>query len=212
MTDIYLVRHGESEGNHSNIFTGQYEVPLTDTGKLQAAKTAEYLSNVKFDAVYSSDLSRAFDTAKFIAEKQGLTVIARKELREICVGEWEGVPFDTVVKKYPDTFKRWREKMYDSCAEGGESMRELNERILTEVTRIAENHDGKSVAVVSHGTPIRVLICKAKGLPFEEIGSLGWVSNASVTHIQFDKNAFKLVSVDYDEHLLGMKTRLSNGI
>ena len=212
MTDIYLIRHGETVCNRENKFAGHYDTELTDTGREQAERTGEFMKSIKLDAVYSSDLVRAYETAEFTAKPQGITVVKTDKLRELAVGIWEGVPYDFVVAAYPEQIKEWRECAVDIRFGGGETMRELNTRILSAVEELAEKSDGKNIAVVTHATPIRLVIGAAKGIPVENSSELGWVSNASVTHVKYDNGAFELITEGYDKHLLGIQTRIAEGV
>ena len=104
-TTIFLIRHGETVWNRESRMQGYRNVPLSDSGREQAAKLADYLKNETFHAIYSSDLSRAAETAQLVAEKHQMPVIVFPEFRERNCGEWEGLTHDEVSRKYPD----WKE-------------------------------------------------------------------------------------------------------
>ena len=105
MTKFLIIRHGESEGNVLNIFTGNYDAALTERGLCQAPRTAEYIKdNFKVDKVVASDLKRAFVTGKTLSDMLGLEITSTSELREISAGDWEGVPFTTIKKEYPEIY------------------------------------------------------------------------------------------------------------
>jgi len=127
-TILIFVRHGESEGNKSNRFNGSLNLPLTDKGKEQARKTAEYLKKYKIDRIYSSDLSRALETGKIIAKSQNIDVIESKELREIYGGDFEGEIYDDLRIKFPVEFKTWLNDLGNCTCPNGESIRDLLER------------------------------------------------------------------------------------
>ena len=108
MTTVHLARHGESDWNAAGRWQGHADRPLTDLGRRQAAELAERLADVRLDAVYSSDLRRARETAEPVAERQGLEVRALPALREVDVGGWSGLSRPEVARRFPEAFARWR--------------------------------------------------------------------------------------------------------
>ncbi len=193
MTKLIIVRHGQSEGNLLHRFAGQTDVPLTDLGRRQAAAVTEYLKNETIDAVYSSDLSRAYNTVRGSAEIRGLEVIPDKNLREINVGDWEFKFYDEIDANYHKQWELWRNDMSKCEPENGESVKALADRIVREIREIALKNDGKTVLIGTHATPIRVMETVWRGLPFEAIKDLEWVKNASVTRVDyFPDGSFEL--------------------
>ena len=158
MTTLLLIRHGQSEANLSRVFAGNYDAPLTELGLKQAKKTAEFIAeNYKVDCVYSSDLIRAFETGKTVANTLRLPITRNVGLREIRAGEWEALPFDDIVIKFPEEYKIWKEDIGNSSCPNGESVKMLGERVMATLTAIAEENDGKIVAIATHATPIRAI-------------------------------------------------------
>ena len=213
MTTLLFVRHGESEGNHRAIFVGSSDLPLTGRGHIQAEKTAEWLSRYpKIDAIYSSDLTRAVQTAQPLAERRGLPIQTDPGLREIDGGIWEMKPFHDLAGLYPGEFRDWVEHM-DLCrCPEGESIAELQQRVLAAVLRICAAHPDGTVAVFTHATPIRTQKCVWNGWPLKKIMTYSWVPNASVSVVTHDADAWKLVLDGYDEHLAGLITELPHEI
>ena len=209
MTTILLIRHGESEANLASVFAGNFNVDLTEIGLAQAQKTAEYVAqNYKVDAVYASDLLRAYKTGKAVADLLSLPVYADARLREISAGKWEGETFDALPKKYPADFSLWLTDIGNSRPTDGESVKQLGQRILSAVTDIAEKNDGKTLVIATHATPIRALQCMIGGYSFDEMQNIPWVSNCSVTELLYDNGSRSFAKVGYDEHLAGMKSAL----
>lgn len=207
MTRLLIVRHGNSQANAQGIFAGFTDSPLTELGLLQAEKTASYIAeNYQVDAVYASDLQRAFVTGKAVADKLGLPVTPTKAMREIFAGQWEGQAFDEL-DKLP-SYHTWKTDIGNATCDGGESVRQLQSRVLTELTRIARENPGKTVVIVSHGTPIRAIQCFCQGKSLEEMKDIPWVSNASVTELCYEDEKFTPVSVGYDAHLEGVRSVL----
>ena len=106
-TEIYLIRHGESQANERDVFLGHGDLDLTEKGKKQAELTAEYLKACHFDVIYSSDLLRAYHTAEATAKKVGLPIVKDERLREIDAGEWDFKTFDDLEKEYQDKEKNY---------------------------------------------------------------------------------------------------------
>lgn len=215
MTRIIVVRHGESEGNAKNEFHGQYRSDLTEKGHKQAECTAVYLDAFPIDAIYASDIPRAFSTALHTANRRGLTVTPDEGLREIFAGEWEQMKFDDIAERYPEEYKMWHENPAPFRLPGGESLVELCERVKAAFARIAAENDGKTVMVATHATPIRVMRCVWTGEPLSRMLDAPWVPNASVSVIDYNgKDAYNIVKYGEAEHLrkAGLVTELSKKI
>lgn len=209
-TNLYLIRHGESKANEINAFLGHGDLDLTALGLKQAKLTALFLDGVHADAIYSSDLKRAYHTSLETAKRKNLPVTTSKNLREIGAGKWDFMPFKDIGKFYPDSFSVWRNDLGNARPDGGESVKELQARFVAEVERIAKAHDGKTVFIFAHATPVRVFSAFAKGVPLENIESLPWPSNASVTHIVYENGKFKLLEYSMDYHLGELVTVLKD--
>ena len=162
MTTVYLARHGESDWNVERRWQGHADRPLTDRGREQARLLAERLRNVKLEAVYASDLRRAWETAEAVAAPRGLEVRKLRELREVDVGSWSGYTRDDCAERFPDAFARWQGD--GSGWDDGESYEEMGERIVDAIRTIAAEHPDGAVLVVSHGGPIRAVHAHALGV------------------------------------------------
>jgi len=162
VTTVYLARHGESDWNVERRWQGHADRPLTDRGREQARELAARLADVHLDAVYSSDLRRAWETADAVAEHHGLEVGQLPELREVDVGSWCGLTRDECAERFPDAFSRWRNG--GSGWDDGESYEEMGERIVAVVQRLAADHPDGAILVVSHGGPIRAVHAAALGV------------------------------------------------
>ncbi len=209
MVTLILERHGQSDGNVLKIFTGHTDLPLTDLGKKQVEKSAEYITeNYKIDKIYSSDLTRAMQTAQFVADKTGLEIIKSENLRELFAGEWDGQTFAYVEENFAEDWKIWRNDPGNSRCTGGESMKEISCRVVSELTRIAEENDGKTVFIATHATPVKVAQCHFKNWDVEDIKNLSFSANASLTVVTYDKGKWTIKLESYDEHLGEMRTHL----
>ncbi len=185
ITRMIFVRHGESAGNKDGRFYGHTDGELTELGRLQAQKTAEYLKDYKIDAAYASSLRRAYETCVCIAKYHDLEVIPCDDLREVYAGKWENVPFNDIGTLFPEDYDKWMNDFCHSRPTGGESIREVTDRVSAAVWRIARENVGKTVLLTFHATPICTLYYEWLHLPFEAMRRT-WVRNASVSVIDYD--------------------------
>ena len=209
MTTLLLIRHGESQANHQRIFAGHLDVDLYENGFRQAEATAKFIAeNYKVDKIYASDLKRAFNTAQALADVLNMPITADRNLREINAPQWDGHTFDDLFVTYKESFTQWRTHIGFAACDGGESTRQLADRIMTALTKIAQENDGSTVAIATHATPIRAMQSLLQTGGLEEMENIPWASNASVTVLQYDRGVWKLVAASVDDHLQEMRTTL----
>lgn len=211
-TNIIMIRHGYSVANNAEYFTGNLDVELTETGVKQAQLCADWLADTPIDAIYASDLVRAYHTAVPIAEKHRLPIIKDKRLREIDAGEWEGVQFDELMRRYPQEFSTWRYDVGRAACNGGETVAQFAQRILHAMTEIAQANAGKTVCVVTHATPIRVISAVASGIAIEDMAKARWACNASINRFAYENGNFSVVAMDQTEHLGALCTGLPRNV
>ncbi len=209
---VYLVRHGESEGNLQHYFTGQVDSVLTACGWEQAQRIAAFFRDIPLAAVYASDLTRAMQTAQPTAEAQGLSVIPEAGLREICGGEWEALPFEVLPQRYPEAYRVWLENIGCSRPTGGESPAEVAARAEPVLFRIAEQHPDAAVAVITHGCVIRSVLTKWETGSVAAMRERPWTPNASVTELVYENGRFRVQRLGIVEHLDGLVTELPKNI
>ena len=213
MTTLILIRHGQSRANVEGVFAGHKDFPLTEIGIQQAERTAEYVAaNFKVDAIYASDLKRAFYTGKILADKLGLCVYPEKELREIYAGEWEGNSFDYLQETFFASYGTWLADIGNAKPENGETVEQLMHRVYSAVQRIAEQQDGRNVVIATHATPIRALQCICEGKTKHEMKNVPWVSNSSVTVLTYQNGVFHIKTIGYDRHLGNIKSSFPNNV
>lgn len=202
-TKLIFVRHGESLANAQKIYLGHLDWDLSELGKCQAAETAKFLANEPISAIYSSDLVRAYNTAVPHSEIHNLPIIKSRELREIFLGEWEGVTLADLDERYHDEFYiGWRTKFGEFTPPGGEPVQAVAKRIYNEALRIAKAHTGETVLIATHAAAIRSfwgLLTKCE--PSQLAERIQFPSNASFTTVYFDGE--ELVPGEYscDEHI-----------
>jgi broad specificity phosphatase PhoE len=154
-TTVLLARHGESDWNVEGRFQGHVDRPLTEVGRRQAAALADQLAKAELDAVYTSDLRRAWETAAPVAERHGLPLHRLRALREVDVGSWAGLTRDEVAARFPVAYRRW----LDGGAgwDDGESYERMGARVVAGVADLATRHPGGRILIVSHGGVVRAL-------------------------------------------------------
>lgn len=213
MTKLYFVRHGESVSNVITQFAGSLDMPLTDKGRQQALATAEFLKVIPFDAWYSSDLSRAFDTGRIIAQMHELIPCATEQLREIYAGDWEGKSYASLEQEYADGYRIWRNQIGLAHCPNGESVAQLQRRVCECVEDIVRRHPNQTVGISTHATPIRVMECIWARRPLCDMHTIPWVSNASVTIATYDERGVgRLLERDIHDHLGTLHTVLAKNV
>jgi broad specificity phosphatase PhoE len=162
ISTILLARHGESDWNRSKRWQGFADRPLTERGREQARELAARLDDTELDAIYSSDLQRARETAEIVAAVKGLTVEPTPDLREVDVGSWSGITRAEAEERFPEGYGRWL-----NGGEGwndGETYQRMSERVVGAILRIAKRHESGRVLVVAHGGSIRAVHAAALGV------------------------------------------------
>ncbi len=157
-TRVYLIRHGETQWNTELRVMGQLDIPLNERGRAQARRTAELLAHENFAAIYSSDLSRAVETAQIIAAPHRLDVITLPKLREAHYGLWEGLTRQEVLERFPHEYKMRRTDPENFRPSGGESRKELYQRASHIFSELVARHPHQKILIVSHGGTIRAIL------------------------------------------------------
>jgi probable phosphoglycerate mutase len=202
-TRIVAIRHGETAWNVDTRIQGQLDIGLNRTGHQQAERLAAALADAGFDALYSSDLQRAMQTARPLAEASGLRVVAEPGLRERGFGVFEGLTYAEVAQTWPDQSERWRRRDPDFGPAGGEALRDFFARCVETLTRLAVAHPGKTIAVVAHGGVMDCLYRAATRLDLRAPRS--WeLGNASINRVLHTAAGFTLVGWSDTMHLDGL--------
>ena len=163
MAELILARHGETEWNVEKIFRGRADVNLDEVGIKQAELLGKYLGNWKLEAIYSSPVKRALDTANIIARYHKIAVHTAEGLIDFDYGEWESLPEQEVKRLYPDLLNEWHDNPHKIKMPGGESLEDVRRRAVEVVSDVLSRHQGH-VLLVSHRVVIKVLICYLLGL------------------------------------------------
>ncbi|MFC1911450.1 histidine phosphatase family protein [Chloroflexota bacterium] len=163
MAELILARHGETAWNVEKVFRGRADVDLDRVGLKQAELLGKYLSNWELEAVYSSPLRRALDTANMVARYQKVAVRVAEGLTDFDYGEWQSVPEQEVKKLYPALLNEWHSNPHKAKMPSGESLEDVRRRAVELINDILPRHRG-NVLLVSHRVVIKVLICDFLGL------------------------------------------------
>jgi broad specificity phosphatase PhoE len=161
VTTILLARHGETDWNREGRWQGWADPPLNDTGRAQARELAEQLRSTPFDAVYTSDLTRASETAEIVAAPHGVRVVADPELREIDIGSWSGLTKSEIQDRF------------DGQRVDGETREHHAARVLAAVERIAREHPAGRILIVTHGGTMRALRTHVTDEPHHPVANCG---------------------------------------
>ena len=203
-TKLIIIRHGQSLGNATRTFLGHTDLDLSEHGYKQAEVTADFLKNEKIDLIYSSDLKRAYNTAVPHAKLRNMNIISSTNLRELYVGEWEGMRIEDIIAK-------WGREVYENdwfgnfgtfCFPSGESIKEGGERFYKEVLRIASENQGKTILLTAHAAVIRAFWGIISDIPWEFLAEkLPFASNASFSVAYYENDTIIPDIYSYDEHL-----------
>jgi probable phosphoglycerate mutase len=176
---VLVWRHGQTAWNAKRRFQGQLDIPLDDVGREQAARAAALLASFSPSAILCSDLIRARETARPLADLTGLPVATDPRLREIDVGAWQGLTFEEVSERYPAEAADWRDGG-EGRRGGGETLVEVGARGVAAVGEaLVSIPDGGTLVVVTHGAAGRAIVASMIGLPTPNWRSLGSLANCS---------------------------------
>jgi len=163
-TRIVMIRHGDTPASKDKRFTGANDIPLSPEGRVHATALATRLARYPIDAIYASSMSRAFQTAGYIAQVHGLEVTAVPDLREMDHGVWNGLSLDECIAKYPDDVAAYNRDPYTFAPPGGESGEQVLKRAVPAILALARAHPDQTIVVVAHKTTNRLVIAHFLGI------------------------------------------------
>lgn len=204
MTELILIRHGQTELNRGPFFQGQIDVPLNALGLAQAARLAERLAGEPVDAIACSDLLRTRQTASPAARRLELEPLPDAGLREQAFGAFEGLSFADCIERHPEAFVAWQRHDPAFATPGGESVLRFHARVLAAVRAIAARHAGGRVAVVTHGGVLDMVWRTARGLPLSGPRTCP-IPNTGLNRIRIDGDAIEILGWADDAHLAGLE-------
>jgi len=202
ITRIIAIRHGETAWNVDTRIQGQLDVPLNDVGRWQARRLADAVADEGIAAIYASDLLRAFETARAVADVTGREVVTDVGLRERHFGAFEGFTWKEIEAQWPADSERWRKRDLEFAPAGGESLPVFYDRCIGTASRIAAAHPGQTIALVAHGGVMDCLYRAASRIDLQAPRS--WkLGNASINRVLYTPSGFMLVGWSDTFHLEG---------
>lgn len=191
MTRLLLLRHGQTAWNQDGRFMGQSDIPLDETGLRQAELAARRLAHEPIQTIYSSDLSRAWQTAQVVQRARlgdstggpAVHLVAEPRLREMSFGGWQGLTYAQIQEHYPNELAAWEADLLGCSPPGGETLNDLIQRAQAAYLEILVAHPDGSSLIVGHGGTLQTLCCLALGLPPERFWQLH-LSNASLSELR----------------------------
>lgn len=199
MTRLILIRHGETEYTLQERYCGFSNPPLNDKGMWQSERLAGLLEGVGIDKVYSSDLLRAYETAKIIFKNKSLERTV--EFREMNFGIFEGLKYEEIIRRYPGLYTNWATDPMKIKIPEGEGLKDLIKRVEERLFSILSRHKDRTIAVVTHGGPIKVILCKLPRFGFKRFWEIRQDTGALSIIDYFEDSAPRAVKMNDISHL-----------
>ena len=197
---LILVRHGQTEWNAGGRYQGQSNVALSDTGRKQARFLAERFPVRQLDAIYTSDLDRAKETAECVGKRLGLTVCPEKAFRELSFGDWEGLTYQEISLRWPEEAEKLFTAPDELVIPHGETFRDLQKRALDKIYSLYEQHIDQTVAVFAHGAINKTILAGLMHIPLHYLWSLRQ-DNTAVNILRLDDGYVMVELINSTSHL-----------
>lgn len=206
MVELYLIRHAEAMGNVKEFFQGSLDVEISSKGLKQLEELKSRFKDVSLDAIYSSPLKRAMQTAQAINEYHGLNIGIVDNIKEINGGDFEGKTWKDIPKEYPQQYECWVKNQIDFKAPNGETMQDVYDRMVSAMNGIVTDslnlNRNISIAVVSHGCAIKNYQCYLNHADISYMSKIGWADNTSVSKVEFKTlSDWKVIYLNDSSHL-----------
>ena len=205
-TTILLARHGECRGNVEGLFRGRVDFPLNERGLRQAAELGSALRPYSPEAVMTSPLLRAKDTARAIAGACSIRVEEDEGFNNISLGIWEGQPKTEIAERYPGQWKIWLENPERLAVEGAESLDDVLRRSMAALDRGVAKYRGKTFAAVTHRTVIKPLLAGCLGIASPYFWKVHMDTGSYSILVHDDLHGYSLFSLNRTDHLSGFTT------
>lgn len=203
VTRFCLIRHGETAWNLDRRLQGQLDVDLNPLGRHQAQAAATWLAGEPVDALYASDLKRAWHTAERLELTLSLPRRAAPEFRERRYGAFEGLTYEQAAERYPEAYRAFEARHADHpLPQGGESLRTLSQRVTAKIVELAETHRGQTVVIVTHGGVLDVVNRFVRRIPLEAPRDFV-IPNAGLNWITEQSGRWEIEAWGHTEHLQG---------
>lgn len=197
---LILVRHGQTEWNAGGRYQGQSNVALSNTGRKQARFLAERFPVRQLDAIYTSDLDRAKETAECVGKRLGLTVCPEKAFRELSFGDWEGLTYQEISSRWPEEAEKLFTAPDELVIPHGETFRDLQKRALDKIYSLYEKHIDQTVAVFAHGAINKTILAGLMHIPLHYLWSLRQ-DNTAVNILRLDDGYVMVELINSTSHL-----------
>ena len=204
MTEIYVIRHVEAEGNLYRMMQGKWDGGVTALGRMQRDALMERFKDVHIDAVYSSPLFRAKFTATSISIPRNLPILVEERLTEIDSGPWETVPFGNLIMEQGEQFNNFLRNPEDFKVEGAETFFDVQKRAMAAIIDIAKRHEGQTVAMTSHGVAIRCALTGLLGKRINDTEEIPIPNNTGVAKLIYENGSFRAEYINDFSHLEGL--------
>ncbi len=204
-TDLYIIRHGETDWNRLARMQGHADQPLNALGREQAAQVAAALASYPLHALYSSDLSRALDTARAISAQHPQLQLASVRTsalwRERDYGRFQGMTLPEVEVIDPYAAQQWRARVADFAPDGGENLLQFQARIAAQLQTLVQQHAGQNIAIVCHGGVLDIIWRIVHGLPVDT--PRAWaLPNTGINHLRYADGRWQVLDWGNTAHLL----------
>lgn len=202
LTEVFIVRHGETDNNVKHRFIGSTDMPLNERGLRQAATLREPMSRIALDRIYASPYIRTMQTAREVRGDRDIEIIGERGLCEIHCGEWEGLDRAEIERRWPGQIELWQHEPDRLRMAGGETLQQVQDRAVDAFARIVTKEMGGRVAVVSHMLTIQLVVARLFGVPNRDVWRMNRLENASITQMSvWDNGDFQIVKWGDDSHL-----------
>lgn len=210
MTTLYLIRHGTTDGNTAGIFQGRVDYPLNDMGHQQGEYLARRFESVQLDAVYTSPLIRARQTAEYLCRGSGLDPIPEPGVMEISAGRLDGRAQEENRRDFPDQMDLLLEDIAKFHPPEGESIQEVYDRVREAITRIVAENPGRTVAIVAHGMALMTYNNLMHGIPRDRLQRL-MMTNMAVSTVHYHQPDQPLLQTFNDDSHIPEELRYLHG-
>ncbi len=199
-TRIFLVRHGQTESNITGFYMGWSDEDLNSTGIAQAQSLSKRLASHPVATVYTSPLRRAVTTASLVGAPHGLEPLVLDDLIEINLGEWQGLHLSEISRGWHELWRQWRTDPTETVLPGGESFRQVAERVRRAFDKIVADERNRQTVLVSHEIVVKLIVAHVLGAPYSVYRRFE-VANASLSEVRITDGRMKLITLNDTAHL-----------
>ncbi|MFC1782715.1 histidine phosphatase family protein [Planctomycetota bacterium] len=202
VTQIILVRHGETAWNRQQVFRGTADMPLNENGRAQARLLGMGLRDRKIAIAYVSPLLRAVETAEIALGQRGVKIVQDERLKDFCYGDWQGLEEVEVKQRWPKEYESWVSRPESICVPGGNTLAEVFQAAFGAMEEIAAKHRGETVVILAHRVVNKLLVLGALGLGLERFSFIRQ-DNCCIDVFEWSEQGYVLVSINDTSHLHG---------